>query len=250
MSEFYTIRRSAITDLSAFFGFLVGFIGSAPFAYSFIRVGFETAQIVRGFAYFISVTMGAGVLVAIAGLGVGRGLGWFWERGHRMVRQARGQEFAVDDVVAPRPASFADIVPPVPGKADAPAPSVDFREGLDARSFAALMARAGLADLDVARAEAALARTRNIGAWDGQRLVGAVRLLSDGYTWTVVTDIVVDPRYRRRGIGRELMARAAAAAPGALAVARIPPGTEGFFRQLDALPAYEGFVRGAKARLH
>ena len=32
-------------------------------------------------------------------------------------------------------------------------------------------------------------------------------------------------------------------------VAQVPPGTEGFFRRLDALPAYDGFVRGAKSRL-
>ena len=91
--------------------------------------------------------------------------------------------------------------------------------------------------------------TTNIGAWDGEHLVGALRLLSDGYEWSVVTDIIVDPAYRRRGIGRELMHRASGLAAGKFAVARIPPGTEGFFRRLDALPAYDGFVRGAKSRL-
>jgi hypothetical protein len=45
------------------------------------------------------------------------------------------------------------------------------------------------------------------------------------------------------------MLRAASHAAGRFAVARIPPGTEGFFRRLDVLPAYDGFVRGAKSRL-
>jgi ribosomal protein S18 acetylase RimI-like enzyme len=129
-------------------------------------------------------------------------------------------------------------------------PHIRYGEGVTGAAFVALMARAAVADLDRSRAEAALARTTNIGAWDGERLVGAVRLLSDGYFWWVVTDIVVDPDYRRRGIGRELMARASASASGPVRVARVPPGTEGFFRAMDALPAYAGFVRGAKARLH
>jgi len=253
MSEFYTTRRNAITDLTAFFGFLVGFIGSAPFAYAFIRVGFETAQIVRGFAFFIGTTMGAGVVVAVAGLVVGRGIGWFWERGHRLVRHARGQEFADEQgPLVNRDARYEDVAPAPVGRltTDTSPSTIRYAEGFPARAFVGLMARAGIAEPDVARTEAALSRTRNLGAWDGTRLVGAVRLLEDGYTWSVVTDIVVDPPYRRRGIGRELMARAADASSGTLTVARVPAGTEGFFRQVDALPTYEGFVRGGKAKLH
>jgi ribosomal protein S18 acetylase RimI-like enzyme len=253
VSEFYTARRNAITDLSAFFGFLIGFVGSAPFAYPFIRVGFETAQIVRGFAFFIGATMGAGVVVAIAGLVVGRGIGWFWERGHRLVRHARGQEFADEQgPLISRDARFVDAMPAAvrDEPIHAPQHDIQYRSGFDARAFAALMARAGIAELDVSRTGAALAHTRNIGAWDGARLVGAIRILGDGYTWSVVTDIVVDPLYRRRGIGRELMTRATDVSSGGLAIAKVPPGTEGFFRQIDALPPYEGFVRGGKAKLH
>ena len=253
LSEFYSLRRDAITDMSALFGFLIGFVGAAPFAYGFLRVGFQTAEIVKGFAYFITITMGAGVIFALAGLAVGRGLGWFWEQGHRVVRRARGQEFAIDDLPAashpPRPR--ADW-PGEPGGGVEPMSlaAIRYGEGVEAQPFAALMARASIATLEQDRAEAALARTRNIGAWDGDRLVGAVRLLTDGDTWWVVTDIVVDPAYRRRGIGRELMVRAESVASGTLTVAKVPPGTDGFFRRLDTLPAYEGFVRGGKERLH
>jgi predicted N-acetyltransferase YhbS len=102
---------------------------------------------------------------------------------------------------------------------------------------------------DPARLQESLARTINIGAYDGDRLVGAIRMLTDGYEWTVVTDFLVEPTYRRRGIGSALWRRAADRATGRLAMAQIPPGTEGFFRRLEALPAYEGFVRGAKSRL-
>jgi GNAT superfamily N-acetyltransferase len=250
MSEFYSLRRNAITDISAFFGFVIGFLGSSPIAYPYLQVGFQTQEIVKGFAWFIGITFGSGVLLGIAGLGVGRALGWFWESSHKVVRRAKGREFAIaagPSIGHVQPSA----VPLVPrgGPADVAQPTIRYASGVDARGLADLMARSDAGTADVARLEAAMSRTTNIGAWDGTRLVGALRLLSDGYEWSVVTDILVDPAYRRRGIGRELMRRASEAASGKFAVARIPPGTEGFFRRLDALPAYDGFVRGAKSRL-
>ena len=251
MSEFYSLRRNAITDISAFFGFLIGFIGSSPVAYPYLRVGFQTQEIVKGFTWFIAITFGTGIVVAIAGMIIGRGLGWFWENSHKVIRRAKGQEFAI------APASSAplrlepSVVPAIKRgtPVDVAQPAIRYAPGLAADQLIDLLARASAEVPDQAKLRQALMLTTNIGAWDGQRLVGAIRLLSDGYEWTVVTDIIVDPAYRRRGIGRELMHRAASAASGKFAVARIPPGTEGFFRRLDALPAYDGFVRGAKSRL-
>lgn len=250
MSEFYSLRRGAITDLSALFGFLVGFVGAAPFAYDFLRVGFETQEIVKGFTYFITITFGAGVLVAIAGLAVGRGLGWFWESGHRVVRRAKGQEFAIEDLpMSARPVSRPRPIA-VPAYVAGEAPSIQYTDAVDAGAFAQLLHRAAVADVDEARTAAALRRTLNIGAWDDDRLIGAVRILSDGYNWWVVTDVVVDPVYRRRGIGRELLRRATERSSGMLSVARIPVGAEGFFRAVGLQPEHEDFLRGAKARVH
>lgn len=44
-----------------------------------------------------------------------------------------------------------------------------------------------------------------ISAWDGDTLVGVVRALSDTITRAVIYDLVVDPAYRGRGIGRTLV---------------------------------------------
>ena len=250
MSEFYSLRRNAITDVSAFFGFVIGFLGSAPIAYPYLQVGFQSQEIVKGFAWFIGITFGSGVLLAVLGLGVGRAIGWLWENSHKVVRRAKGQEFAI--VAGPSSVGFTPYVAPMTARglpADVAPSSIRYAAGVGAQQLADLLTRSGAGATDVARLEKAMTHTTNIGAWDGARLVGALRLLSDGYEWSVVTDIIVDPEYRRRGIGRELMQRAAAASAGKFAVARIPPGTEGFFRRLDALPAYDGFVRGAKSRL-
>ena len=44
-----------------------------------------------------------------------------------------------------------------------------------------------------------------VTAWDGNRLVGCVRVLSDGHFRAAIHDLAVLPDYQRRGIGRELV---------------------------------------------
>ena len=55
--------------------------------------------------------------------------------------------------------------------------------------------------------------TGMVGAWDGDALIGAARVISNGDV-TLLMDVVVDPGYRRRGIARALVAAATRAAPG------------------------------------
>jgi ribosomal protein S18 acetylase RimI-like enzyme len=46
-----------------------------------------------------------------------------------------------------------------------------------------------------------------ISAWDGDRLVGAVRVLSDTIFRSVIYDLLVAPKYQGNGIGSELVRR-------------------------------------------
>jgi ribosomal protein S18 acetylase RimI-like enzyme len=46
-----------------------------------------------------------------------------------------------------------------------------------------------------------------VSAWDGQRLVGIARSLSDFCYATYLSDLAVDVEYQRKGIGRELVRR-------------------------------------------
>ena len=46
-----------------------------------------------------------------------------------------------------------------------------------------------------------------ISAWDNERLVGAVRVLSDKFIRSVIYDLVIDPEYKNMGIGKELVRR-------------------------------------------
>ncbi len=46
-----------------------------------------------------------------------------------------------------------------------------------------------------------------ISAWDNERLIGVVRVLSDRFIRSVIYDLVIDPEYQNKGIGRELVKR-------------------------------------------
>jgi ribosomal protein S18 acetylase RimI-like enzyme len=46
-----------------------------------------------------------------------------------------------------------------------------------------------------------------VSAWDGKRLAGVARVISDGVFNAYIPDVLVDPQYRRMGIARELVRR-------------------------------------------
>jgi predicted N-acetyltransferase YhbS len=44
-----------------------------------------------------------------------------------------------------------------------------------------------------------------VAAYDGERVVGAARIVGDGASAALIKDVMVAPDYQMRGIGRELM---------------------------------------------
>ena len=59
-----------------------------------------------------------------------------------------------------------------------------------------------------------LGSTFVFSAWDGERLVGCVRVLSDRMFRSVIYDLAVLPDYQRRGIGKTLVQKCREACPG------------------------------------
>ena len=88
---------------------------------------------------------------------------------------------------------------------------VDFRTdpSLDDAALNDLFARAW-SDHVPAAYQTVLARSLGyIGAYDGEQLIGFVNLATDGGEHAFLLDPTVDAAYRRRGIGLELVKRAA-----------------------------------------
>lgn len=79
---------------------------------------------------------------------------------------------------------------------------VDDRE-LSASIFIPFVNRIWPGRYDAAKTQIALSKTRNISAYDDV-LVGCLRILSDGYYFGTITELLVLPEYRRQGVGSKL----------------------------------------------
>ena len=89
ISEYYQLRRTAAKDVASYIGFLIGFIGSAPFAWGLLAVQLDAGRFARGLWYFFGIVTTAGIFAGISGLGIGALAGLLWEQLHRHRRQAR-----------------------------------------------------------------------------------------------------------------------------------------------------------------
>ena len=119
---------------------------------------------------------------------------------------------------------------------------IRYAEGVRPEEFLSLGQLIWPGDYGLAEATSSLSRTTNLGAWDGDKLVGCVRLLTDGYFLATISDIFVDPEYRRRGIGRELMRRILEVAPRGRLFLGAQPEAVTFFESIGCERRLTGFV--------
>lgn len=236
-------------------GFLVGFLLPAPVAWDHLQVGFDSGQVSRGVANAIGALVLGAFAGGGAGLAIGTFVGWVWERLHRQRRFSRAKAAPAEIPGGPRSVAMSGAgaaagTASVVGRRDAarttrPAGASTIRfddAGLTPEAFISLADRVWPREYDLASTTAALQRTINIGAWDGGTLVGAVRVLTDGYFFATVPEILVDPAYQRRGIGRELMTRALDEAPRGKIWFGAQPQSVGFFEKLGCERSLTGFV--------
>ena len=119
---------------------------------------------------------------------------------------------------------------------------------LDAGTFLALVQQVWPGEYDAEKTRAALARTINITAWDGGKLAGCLRILTDGCYFGTITELLVLPACQRQGVGRALMDLARAHAPTPLYFGA-KPGAEGFYEKIGwerSLPSF--LIPGAGAK--
>lgn len=93
----------------------------------------------------------------------------------------------------------------------------------------------------------ALLKTINITAWDNEKLAGCVRLLTDGYFFGTITEILVHPDYQGKGIGKELMDMAWELSPTSLFIGA-QPGKEAFFEKAGFTKSIQSFQKKKKRK--
>jgi GNAT superfamily N-acetyltransferase len=236
VSEFYVLRRRAIKDITALIAFVIGWFGSAPFGWPYITAGFDGGNVTKGVAQFLVIVFGGACLAGIGGLMLGAGSGWVWEQIHRRIRppeKAEAPTAAAREAEAHRAARAA--LPPLP-----PIRYAD--DNVRAEDYIALAQRVAPGEYLPRKVEGALEKSINISAWDGARLIGIVRVLSDGYFFAAAPDILVDPDYQRRGVGRELMNRAFERTPRGALFVGARGNSAGFFERLGCERGPAGFT--------
>jgi GNAT superfamily N-acetyltransferase len=93
-------------------------------------------------------------------------------------------------------------------------------------------------------ARALAASTRVVTAWEGERLVGMARMVSDGEFCLYLPEILLMPTFQRRGCGTELMKRLLAGYEHVQHnVLLCDDGNEAFYRRFGfgAVTGAEGF---------
>ncbi|MGI9219645.1 MAG: GNAT family N-acetyltransferase [Woeseiaceae bacterium] len=113
---------------------------------------------------------------------------------------------------------------------------------LTATEFLELAQRVWPGDYDITATESALARTINISARDGERLIGVVRVLSDGYFFGTIPELLVDPDYQGTGVGTKLMELAWASSPTSLFFGA-QPESEAFYEKLGYEKGLQSYFR-------
>jgi ribosomal protein S18 acetylase RimI-like enzyme len=71
-----------------------------------------------------------------------------------------------------------------------------------------------------------------VSAWDGDKLVGAVRVLSDTIFRSIIYDLLVSPEYQGHGIGKELVNRCKSHYPGSEWLVGCDRKNIGFYKKL------------------
>ncbi|HKS04969.1 MAG TPA: GNAT family N-acetyltransferase [Gemmatimonadaceae bacterium] len=243
MSEFYALRRSTIKDTTALILFVFGWLGSAPFAWPYITAGFESGDPTAGVFRFAVVVFGAGIGCGLAGLGLGSVGGWMWERSHRRWRVAHphAEQAAPQWDSVERERRAIEALPALP-------PIVYDDRSVTSAQYAPLIKRVTGETFDKTRTTRALKATQNICAWDGDKLIGIARILTDGFLAATLAEIAVDPDYQRRGVGRELMNRAFNATPRGTLVAIAPLAFAPFFERIGCERGVAGFAMRRPAR--
>lgn len=97
-----------------------------------------------------------------------------------------------------------------------------------------LLEKVGMANTDVETHRISFEASReSVFVFDGNKLVGFGRAISDGVRQAALYDIAVDPDYQGYNIGRNIVERIIAKLPNCNFILYASPGKEGFYKKMD-----------------
>ena len=94
---------------------------------------------------------------------------------------------------------------------------------------------------DINKSKDALSKTMNITAYDENKLVGCLRILSDGYFFGTITELLVLPDYKKKGIGSRLLQLAKENTPTMLYFGS-QPGIEAFYEKNGCQKSLQSYM--------
>ena len=112
---------------------------------------------------------------------------------------------------------------------------------LDAAGFIAFVNKVWPGNYDEHKTSAALQKTMNITAYDDGKLVGCLRILTDGYYFGTITELLVLPDFQNQGIGSKLLQLAEENTPTTLYFGA-QPGAEGFYEKNGCSKGFQSFA--------
>ena len=113
---------------------------------------------------------------------------------------------------------------------------------LDVQLFINMASQVWPGTYNIQYTKEALEKTINTTAWDGSRLVGCVRVLTDGYFFGTITEILVLPDYQGKGIGKKLMDLAFETSPTSLFFGAQPEAVS-FYESIGYEKSIQSFGR-------
>ena len=117
---------------------------------------------------------------------------------------------------------------------------VDDKE-MNASFFVSFVNQIWQGDYNIERTQAALSKTINITAYDGNVLVGCLRMLTDGYFFGTITELLVLPKYQKQGVGSKLLELAKENAPTMLYFGA-QPGVEAFYEKNGCQKSLQSYM--------
>lgn len=116
-------------------------------------------------------------------------------------------------------------------------------KGLRANIFIPFVNKVWKGTYDTEKTETALSKTLNITAYDGDMLVGCLRILTDGYFFGTITELLVLPEYQKHGIGSRLIQLAKETSPTMLYFGA-QPGVESFYEKNGCEKSLQSYILG------